>query len=211
MLHLFLLSSTFSCYLLPAAQTATWASARLIINFLFSVYVCVCVISGKNKGCYSLICLLVSLCLREIEGCGPVEVCHLLQGFDGLCFCLSGLQCSSVLCWAHSHLITLLLAFICLGCLCFQNPLQHLPTHINPLFLGSIQADSSLRFTPQKPAILNATLLCLRYSINARLRVCTDYFFSFFIYFICRQGNEHLWTDILSTRMSERHQRANLN
>lgn len=145
-----MLPSTFSCYLLPAAQTAAWASARLITNFLFCVYACVYMISGNNKGCYSLICLLVSLCLREIEGCGPVEVCHLLQGFDGLCFCLSRLQCSSVLCWAHSHLITLLLAFICLGCLCFQNPLQHLPSHINPLFLGSIQADSSLRFIPQK-------------------------------------------------------------
>lgn len=163
-------------------KQATWASARLIINFLFCVYACVCVISGNNKGCYTLICLLVPLCLREIEGCGPVEVCHLLQGFDGFCFCLSGLQCCSVLCWAHSHLITSLLAFICLGCLCFQNPLQHLPSRINPLFLGRIQADSCLRFIPQKAVVLNAALFCLRYSINAHLRVCTNYFFSPFFH-----------------------------
>lgn len=65
MLHLFLLSSTFSCYLLPAAQTATWASARLIINFLFSVYVCVCVISGKKQG---MLLSHLSPCLSVSEG-----------------------------------------------------------------------------------------------------------------------------------------------
>lgn len=80
-----------------------------------------------------------------------------------------------------------------------------------PLFLGSIQADTSLRFISQKATVLKGVVLCLGYSINAHFRVCTNYFFSLFFYFICRQGNEILWIDSLSTRMSKQPQRVNLN
>lgn len=68
-----------------------------------------------------------------------------------------------------------------------------------PLFLGSIQADTSLRFISQKAAVLNGALLCLRYSINAHLRVCTNYFFSFF--FISYAGREMKISEQISSAL----------